>query len=465
MCHSSAKVTIDWRLSREAMVEKTMSQFDMIIKGGTLVSPETQGSADIGIRAGRFAEIGDLTTAHADEVIDATGLHVLPGVIDTQVHFREPGLEHKEDLETGSRAAVLGGIVGVFEMPNTKPATTTPDAMADKLSRAHHRMHCDFAFYAGGAHDNVALIPELERMTGVVGIKVFMGSSTGSLLVPDDPGVEAILRAITRRAAFHCEDEYRLRERREYAETGKVETHPVWRDAESAFNCTRRLLQIARSVGKSIHVLHVTTEEEMQLLAANRDIASVEVTPQHLTLHAPDCYERLGTFAQMNPPIREAHHRAGLWKALQAGIVDVIGSDHAPHTREEKEKTYPNSPAGMPGVQTLLPLMLNHVHHNRLKLTDLVRLTSANPARLFKLVDRGHVAVGQHADLTLVDLKRQVTISEKWLASRCGWSPFTGDQVTGWPIATIIRGTCVMRDDEIVNPSRGEAFHFDTGRS
>ncbi len=442
--------------------EDAMSHYDLIIRGGTLVTPEKEGITDIGIRDGRFAHIGDLAQADADQLIDATGLHILPGVIDTQVHFREPGLEHKEDLETGSRAAVLGGIVGVFEMPNTKPSTTTPDAMRDKIARAHHRMHCDFAFYAGGAHDNVDLSPELEQMAGVVGIKVFMGSSTGSLLVPDDPGVKAILTKITRRAAFHCEDEYRLRDRRALAETGKPQTHPIWRDADSAFNCTKRLLELARACGKSIHVLHVTTAQEMELLAANRDIASVEVTPQHLTLVAPDCYDRLGTFAQMNPPIREEQHRAALWQALQAGIVDIIGSDHAPHTREEKEKAYPNSPSGMPGVQTLLPLMLNHVHHGRLTLSDLVRLTSANPRRLFKLVDRGRVDVGFHADLTLVDMNRQVEIREDWLASRCGWSPFAGDQVTGWPMATIIRGNCVMRDGEIIHPSQGEAFAFDT---
>ncbi len=438
-----------------------MVQFDKIIRGGQLVTHENTGFADIGINGDRIAEIGDLSKADAGSIIDATGLHVLPGVIDTQVHFREPGLDYKEDLESGSRAAVLGGIVGVFEMPNTKPATTTLEAVADKVARGRNRMHCDFAFYAGAAQDNIDLIPELERAEGVVGIKVFMGSSTGSLLVPDDESVAAVLKAINRRAAFHSEDEFRLRERRPLAETGRVETHPVWRDAESAILCTKRLLKLAREAGKQIHVLHISTEEEIAILAENRDIASVEATPQHLTLFAPDCYERLGTYAQMNPPIREARHRAGLWRGIEDGIVDIIGSDHAPHTIEEKESTYPHSPAGLPGVQTLLPLMLNHVSHGRLSLNHLVKLTSYNPRKLFKLSDKGIVAVGASADFTLVDMNREEEIRQDWLASRCGWSPFTGDKVKGWPIATIIRGVLIMQEAEIVSPSRGQPISFD----
>lgn len=437
-----------------------MSSFDLLIRNGCLVTHEQEGLCDIGIHEGRIAAIGDLSTAESHAQFDAKGLHILPGVIDTQVHFREPGNEHKEDLESGSRAAVLGGVVGVFEMPNTKPATTTLEAVADKVARAHHRMHCDFAFYAGAAHDNVALISELEQADGVCGIKVFMGSSTGSLLVPDDETLFRVLKAIKRRAAFHSEDEYRLRDRRELAETGRVETHPVWRDVESAFNSTRRLLNLARKAGKKIHVLHVTTEEEMQLLAANRDIASVEVTPQHLTLSAPACYQDLGTYAQMNPPIREARHRAALWQGISSGIVDVIGSDHAPHTIEEKASSYPHSPSGMPGVQTLLPLMLSHVAAGRLSLRDVVRLTSANPRRLFNLSNKGMVAEGLDADLTLIDLKHQWTIEESWLASRCGWSPFTGFKATGKPVATIIRGQIVMREGELTTPSRGEAIKF-----
>ncbi len=438
-----------------------MSQsFDLILSGGTLVNHDGVGRADVAIRQGRIAAIGDLGTASAGERIDATGLHILPGVVDSQVHLREPGNEHKEDLETGGRAAVLGGVTSVFEMPNTKPATTTPDLIADKVARARHRMYCDFAFYGGATTENVELLPEMERMPGCCGIKIFMGSSTGTLLVAADEDVRRVLKAITRRAAVHSEDEFRLRERRPLAETGKVETHPVWRDAEAAVLCTTRLLKLAREAGKRIHVLHVSTADEMPLLAAAKDIASVEVTPQHLTLAAPECYTELGSYAAMNPPIREAYHRDGLWRGLAQGIVDVIGSDHAPHTREEKAETYPKCPSGMPGVQTLVPIMLDHVNAGRLSIERFVDLTSHGPQRVFGMARKGRIAVGYDADLTIVDLKARRTIANDWIASKCGWTPYDGKTVTGWPIGTIVRGRRVMWEDEILGAAQGEPILF-----
>ncbi|MBL6762101.1 MAG: dihydroorotase [PS1 clade bacterium] len=436
-------------------------KYDLIISGGTIAGPDGTTDGDIGIKDGRFAALGDLAGAEAAETLDVSGLTVLPGVIDTQVHFREPGLEHKEDLQSGSLAAVMGGVTAVFEMPNTKPPTTNKEAIEDKVARGRNRMHCDFAFYVGGTHENAAELPELERMEGICGVKVFMGSSTGNLLVPDDDGVGDILKNINRRAAFHSEDEYRLRERRSLAETGNVLTHPVWRDAEAAISSTRRLIKLAREANQHIHVLHVTTEEEMQMLAANRDIVSVEVTPQHLTLVAPDAYEEIGTFAQMNPPIREARHRAALWKALEQGIVDVIGSDHAPHTREEKAEAYPHSPAGMPGVQTLLPVMLDHMAAGKLSLEKLVTLTSLNAKKLFGLKEKGEIKIGNHADLTFVDLKRTETITEDWVAARCGWSPFTGRSIHGWPVGTMVRGTRVMWEGELTAPATGQPCVFE----
>jgi len=436
-------------------------KYDLIITGGTIAGPDGTTDGDIGIKDGRFAALGDLAEAEAAETLDVSGLTVLPGVIDTQVHFREPGLEHKEDLQSGSLAAVMGGVTAVFEMPNTKPPTTNKEAIEDKVARGRNRMHCDFAFYVGGTHENAAELPELERMEGICGVKVFMGSSTGNLLLPDDDGVGDILKNINRRAAFHSEDEYRLRERRSLAETGNVLTHPVWRDAEAAISSTRRLIKLARKANQHIHVLHVTTEEEMQMLAANRDIVSVEVTPQHLTLVAPDAYEEIGTFAQMNPPIREARHRAALWKALEQGIVDVIGSDHAPHTREEKAEAYPHSPAGMPGVQTLLPVMLDHMAAGKLSLEKLVTLTSLNAKKLFGLKEKGEIKIGNHADLTFVDLKRTETIAEDWVAARCGWSPFTGRSIHGWPVGTMVRGTRVMWEGELTAPATGQPCVFE----
>jgi dihydroorotase len=434
--------------------------FDLIVRGGEVINHAGRGRADVGIRAGRIAAIGDLSQASAGEVFDAAGLTVLPGVIDTQVHFREPGLEWKEDLETGARSAVLGGVVAVFEMPNTQPTTTDPDALADKLERARGRMHCDHAFYVGGTHENAKHLGELERLPGCCGVKVFMGASTGTLLVPDDEGVADVLRHINRRGTFHSEDEYRLAERRPLAREGDWTSHPEVRDAESAIRSTRRLVELARKIGKRIHVLHVTTADEMAYLADHKDVASVEVLPQHLTLTAPDAYERLHGLAQMNPPIRDAHHQAGLWRGIAQGVADVLGSDHAPHTLEEKARPYPASPSGMPGVQTLLPVMLTHVANGKLSLERLVDLTSHGPQRVFGIAGKGRLAEGWDGDLTIVDLKKKRTLRHADMATRSGWTPFDGMEVTGWPIATVIRGQIVMRDDEVVLEGAGKPVRF-----
>jgi dihydroorotase len=435
--------------------------FDTIFKNGTLVNHDGIGLRDIGIRDGRIAALGSLGSASAGETVDCTGLHLLPGVIDTQVHLREPGLTHKEDLETGSRAAALGGVTAVFEMPNTNPLTTSAGALADKIGRARHRMHCDFAFWVGGTHENARDVAELERLPGTPGIKVFMGSSTGSLLVEDDEGVREILRRTRRRSAFHSEDEARLRERMPLRIPGDPASHPVWRDVETAMRCTRRLVSIARETGAKIHVLHISTSDEMLLLAQYRDVATCEATPHHLTLFAPDCYERLGTYAQMNPPVRDDSHRQGIWKGLQQGIVDCLGSDHAPHTREEKDHAYPASHSGMTGVQTLVPVMLDHINAGRLTLERFVDLTSAGPKRLFGIAGKGRVAVGYDGDLTIVDMKRKQTIRNDWIASRCGWTPYDGVEVKGWPVGTIVRGKRVMWEGEIVAPSTGESVKFE----
>ncbi|ABS62373.1 dihydroorotase, multifunctional complex type [Parvibaculum lavamentivorans DS-1] len=434
--------------------------YDLVFRGGTIVNHDGTGLADVAIKDGRIAAIGDLSRASAAETVDVKGLHILPGVVDSQVHLREPGNEHKEDLASGGRAAALGGVTSVFEMPNTAPPTTNPDAITDKVNRARHRMYCDFAFYGGATTQNVDILADIERTPGCCGIKVFMGSSTGTLLVEKDEDVLRVLKAINRRAAFHSEDEFRLRERRELALLGHVETHHVWRDAEAALLCTTRVLRLAREAGKRIHVLHISTADEMPILAQNKDIATVEVTPQHLTLAAPECYEALGTLAQMNPPIRGHEHRAGLWEGLAAGIVDVLGSDHAPHTIEEKEQTYPKSPSGMPGVQTLVPVMLNHVNEGRLSLQRFVDLTSAGPQRIFGMSRKGRLAVGYDADLTIVDMSAERTIEDKWIASKCGWTPYNGMKVKGWPIGTVVRGHRAMWEDELHAEATGEPITF-----
>ena len=434
--------------------------YDLIVRGGEVANHAGRGLADVGVRGGKIIAIGDLTHASAGEVFDATGLTVLPGVIDSQVHFREPGMEWKEDLESGSRSAILGGVTAVFEMPNTEPNTADALTLEDKLARARGRMHCDHAFYMGGTHENARFLGELERLPGCCGVKVFMGASTGTLLVQDDEGVEMVLKHINRRAAFHSEDEYRLADRRPLARTGDWTSHPEVRDPESALMSTQRLLRLARKLGKRIHVLHVTTAAEIDLLAANKDVASVELTPQHLTLIGPEAYERLKGFAQMNPPIRGMEEQAGLWRAIEMGVADVLGSDHAPHTREEKARPYPASPSGMPGVQTLVPIMLNHVANGRLTLERFIDLTSHGANRIFGIAGKGRLAEGFDADLTIVDLKAKRTLRHEDMASRVGWTPYDGMEVTGFPMATIIRGKVVMRDGEVVLPHAGEPVRF-----
>ena len=434
--------------------------YDVIFRKGTVVNHDGQGLRDIGVIKGQIAAMGDLSRASAGEVVDCTGLHILPGVIDSQVHFREPGLTHKEDLESGSLAAVMGGVTSVFEMPNTNPLTTTPETLADKVKRGTNRMHCDFAFWVGGTHDNANDVAELERLPGAAGIKVFMGSSTGSLLVADDEGVTNILKNTRRRAAFHSEDEYRLLGRLDVRRTGDPSSHPEWRDVETAMRCTQRLVAIARKTGARIHVLHISTAEEIVFLKDHKDVASCEATPHHLTLEAPDCYTRLGTYAQMNPPVRDARHKAGIWAGITQGIVDVLGSDHAPHTHEEKRHAYPASHSGMTGVQTLVPIMLGHVNAGRLTLERFVDLTSHGPNRLFGIANKGRIAAGYDADFTIVDMKRTETIRNEWIKSRCGWTPYDGVSVQGWPIGTVLRGSRVMWENELVTAAQGEVVRF-----
>lgn len=435
--------------------------YDLIVRGGEVANHAGRGLADVGVIDGKIAFIGDLSQASAGETFDATGLTVLPGVIDTQVHFREPGLEWKEDLETGSRAAALGGVVAVFEMPNTNPNTTDPDTMADKLARAKDRMWTDHAFYVGGTHENADYLGELERLPGCCGVKVFMGASTGDLLIADDEGVRKVLSNVRRRATFHSEDEYRLVERRGLARTGDWTSHPEVRDAESAIRSTRRLVGLAQETGARIHVLHVTTRDEMEYLRLHKDVATVEITPQHLTLVGPEAYERLGSYAQMNPPIRSQEHVDALWLwGMQQGVADVLGSDHAPHTKEEKAKPYPASPSGMPGVQTLVPLMLTHVANGRLSLERFIDLTSAGAQRVFGTANKGRMAVSYDADLTIVDLKARRTITHDQQATRCGWTPFDGVEATGWPMATIVRGRVVMQDGELIGSAHGRPVRF-----
>ena len=436
--------------------------YDLILKNGIAVLPGRTAMADIGIVSGRIAAIGLDDTAKAAETIDCRGLHILPGLIDPQVHFREPGLTHKEDLEHGMKAAALGGITAIFEMPNTKPLTTTPEALQGKLDSAAQGGWTDYAFYFGGTAANALQLPDWENLPGSCGVKIFMGSSTGDLLCASDAEIASVLKNGRRIVAVHAEDEMMMIENKKtiLGESTDVRMHPVWRSVESCVSATTRLLRLAREARRRVHVLHISTAEEMEILKDHRDIASVEVLANHLTFHAPDCYANLGTRAQQNPPIREKHHQDALWKAIQDGLVDILASDHAPHTLEEKANTYPHSPSGTPGVQTLLPVMLDHVNQGRLTLERLADLMAEGPHRIHQIAGKGRIARGYDADFTIVDLKARHTITNAEQASKCGWTPFDGVSVTGMPVMTIIRGHLVMRDGALQGKPVGQPVRF-----
>lgn len=440
------------------------TQFDLIIKNGEVLTRVnnqwTWSKVDIGITDGRIAKLG--TQLSGKKIFDAKNTRVLPGCIDTQVHFRDPGLTHKEDLGTGTLSAIKGGITGVFEMPNTKPNTSDKLRITEKLDIAAQKTFCDYAFYVGANGKNTAELSELENLPGVCGVKVFMGSSTGDLLVSEDQMIEQVLRSGHKRVAVHCEDESILVDRKDIAiKAAHPRAHPEWRNVDSALNATKRLIHLAEKTKRPVHTLHITTAEEIDFLKDHKNIASVEVLPQHLTLSAPDCYEKLGTLAQMNPPIRDIRHQKALWWGIQNGVVDILGSDHAPHTLEEKAKAYPESPSGMTGVQTILPLMLNHVSEGRLSLERVVELLCYNPCRIFKIKDQGEIKEGNLANFSIVDMQKNRTIERSWIASRSGWSPFEGMQIKGWPVATIIRGEIAMQEDDVlVNPGFGKKLDF-----
>ena len=433
--------------------------YDLILRGGTCVLPWGTVEADIGVIDGRIAAIG--ATGTADQVLDVTHLHVLPGLIDPHVHFRDPGNPAVETIATGTRGAVLGGVTCVFDMPNTAPAITDAATVAWKQAYAPQHAYCDLGFYVGATKGNAAALADLEMLDGVCGVKVFAGSSTGDLLVDDDASIEAVLRHGHRRVCFHSEDEARLQARRGLFHDGDpYATHMEWRDVDCALLGTQRIVALSERTGRPVHILHVSTAEELVLLRQHRRRATVEVLVNHLTQWAPDAYDRLGGYAVMNPPLRDRRHTDAAWAAVADGTVDTIGSDHAPHSRAAKEQPWPAVAAGLTGVQTLVPVMLDHVAAGRLTLARMVDLMAAGPARVYGLAGKGRIAAGYDADFTIVDLTARRMITNDWIASPCGWTPFDGMAVTGWPIMTLVRGTLVMRDGAVAGPPTGRLAQF-----
>ena len=432
---------------------------DLIIKNGTCYIDDNLEKLDLGIQNGKISHIGNLKEEKSKNTIDVTNKIVLPGLMDTQVHFREPGSVDAEDLHSGSRAAIVGGITSVFEMPNTNPPTTNFEEFQKKINIGK-RMYCNHAFYFGATAENYQLLEKLKDLDGCCGIKLFAGSSTGNLLVDKEDDIEKVFKHASKVVAVHSEDEEILKLRKKLIENGNVKTHPVWRNEEVAISSTRKIVKIAKRLNKKAHILHVTTKEEVDFLSQNKGNITFEITPQHLTIYAPDCYDNLGSYAQMNPPIRDKSHYDRLWYAVRNNYNDTIGSDHAPHLKINKEKPYPNSPSGMPGVQTILPVMLNHMNNGKINLNQIVNFLCKNPVKIFEIKNKGYIKKNFDADFTIVDLKKEIEIKNENIESKCGWSPFNGYKFKGVPIYTIIGGDIKMQDGKIIGEPTGKPLSF-----
>ena len=433
--------------------------FSLIIKNGSCYIDGKLKTVDIGLSGNKIKKIGKIDL-NAAKVFDASNKIVLPGVIDTQVHFREPGSTDTEDLESGSKAAVLGGITSVFEMPNTNPPTSTLAEFDKKIQLAKNRMHSNYAFYFGATPDNMKELASVNTLEGCCGVKLFAGSSTGNLLVSQEKDIEKVISNSSKIISVHSEDENILTSRKKFIKEGDVTSHPVWRNEECALESTKRVVRIAQKYKKKIHILHVSTKQEIDFFSEKRENVTFEITPQHLTLFAPNCYKTLKTFSQMNPPLRSKDHYDRLWDAVKESLVSTIGSDHAPHTKEEKNRKYPLSPSGMPGVQTLLPVMLDHVNKGKLKIEQLIKLVCENPCDLFGIKIKGYIKEIFDADLTIVDINKEVVIKDNWIESKCGWTPFNNYEVKGFPVATIVNGEIVMENSKIISPAKGKPLTF-----
>ena len=433
---------------------------DLIIKNGSCFIDGKLQKKDIGISKGKISHIEDTIKDTAKDTLKADQLTILPGCMDTQVHFREPGSTDTEDLNSGSKAAVAGGITGVFEMPNTNPPTANEKEFQKKLDLAKDRMFCNYAFYFGATPTNQSELSKLKNLEGCCGVKLFAGSSTGNLLVHKEEDIEKVFEHTSKVVSVHSEDEDILNKRKKLREKGNVLTHQVWRNEETAMSSTRRIVKIAKRLNKKAHILHVTTKEEVDFLSQHKGNITFEITPQHLTLYSPDCYQKLGTYAQMNPPIRDKIHFDRLWYAVRNNYNDTIGSDHAPHLKENKQKEYPESPSGMPGVQTLLPIMLNHVNEGRLKINQLVKFLCENPVNIFGIINKGYIKKDFDADLTIIDLEKIIEIKNERIESKCGWSPFDGYKFKGTPVATIINGEIKMKNGTIIGEASGTPIKF-----
>jgi dihydroorotase len=433
----------------------------ILIRGGEVVSSAGTIRADVRVENGKILEVAPgLEPRAGEELVDANGLKVMPGVIDPQCHFREPGNTHKEDLESGSRSAAAGGVTAFLDMPNTNPPATTAQAIRDKIALARTKCHVDFGFFIGATPDN---LEELNSIPEACGIKVFMGSSTGTLLVSERPDLDRIFGNGRKLIAVHAEDDAMIKANAaKLGDKATLQDHPFIRSPEAALKASTLAVELSKKYNRRLHILHLTTEEEADFLRREKveGLISVEVCPQHFLLIAPGVYEKLGTYGQMNPPLREARHGKALWQALKDGVIDCTATDHAPHTKEEKDKGYPAAPAGMPGVETLFPLMLDRVSQGLCTLEDLAGWMSEGPARLYAMEGKGHIKPGYDADIVFVDMNKTRTFRNEEMQTKVKWTPYDGWTVKGIPVMTMVRGRFVFRDGKFNEPGWGEPIRF-----
>ena len=436
-----------------------MENYKILIKNGTIVNSKTQATKDVLISNGKIKKIEKNINSQVDKIIDASQKFIIPGVIDPQVHFREPGLTHKEDIKSGARAAVCGGITTFFEMPNTNPATTNSKLLENKFKIAEKSSIANFSFFLGATPNN---IDEIKSLKGNCGVKIFMGSSTGDLLVDRDSDIEKIFKYCNKIIAIHSEDEQVLNETAKTIKNPNFSDHPNMRPVKAAVTSTNKAINFALKYKKRLHILHLSTSEEVKIIRKikNTGLVTSETTPQHLLLNAPGIYDDIGSYAQMNPPIREKHHQEELWKGLFDGTINCIATDHAPHTIQEKNKPYGIAPSGMPGVETSLPLMLNQVNKGKITLQDIIKWMCENPAKIYQIKNKGFIKEGFDADIALVDLNKIKIIRAKNMQSKCGWSPFEGLEVKGWPIMTIVNGNIVYENGSINDKFFGKRTIF-----
>ncbi|MBG91322.1 MAG: dihydroorotase [Actinobacteria bacterium] len=434
------------------MIESVLFKGVQLLKGQDIVT------GDVWIEAGKIKAVQPQLSASAEQVIHEPNLLLMPGVIDAHVHFRDPGHAHKETLYSGSRAAASGGVTTFFDMPNTNPATTTLAAMAQKKQVAAETSLVNYNFFIGATPHN---LDDLCQVENVAGIKIYVGSSTGDLLVDGHEALSQIFASANKLIAVHSEDEATIRaNQQQYQGSENVSDHNRVRSPEAAILCTQRLCELALAHQQRLHICHLTTQEEAEYLTQNwaqfQSVISTEVTPQHLHFVAPDLYEKWGTFGQINPPIRDQRHQDALWQALLSGVIGMIATDHAPHQVSEKALPYGQAPSGMPGVEWVLPVMLEYMNQGRMSLAQVSHWLSAGPAQTFGILNKGHIKPGYDADLVLVDLSANREVTREQCVSKCGWSPYEGLRLRGWPVATMVNGQVVYREGDFFEDIKGK---------